>query len=209
MSAFAISSAIALVNEPREQNQYNNSASATHAKTSNFFEVFLESLVDGILIFTHRGTLIHTNTKASKLFQQLSADSKHPSAIPQEVWRVCESLIEGRELFGEQPVVIESEVKTSANKPLRLRGQWLEGEYTSPHIIIFIEDCQQSWKNQAIAETQKYGFTEREAQIWSLRRARLSYKQIATKLYISENTVKKHMKNIHAKRRQANWAEQN
>ncbi len=209
MSAFTISSAIALVNEHKTQSQFNNTASATYSKTPIFFEAVLESLVDGVLILTHRGKLIHTNSKASKLCQQLAADSKHPNTIPQEVWRVCQSLIEGRELFGEQPVVIESEVKTFANKPLRLRGQWLEGEVSDPHILIFIEDCQQSWKNQAIAETQKYGFTPREAQIWSLRRAQLSYKQIATKLYISENTVKKHMKNIHAKRKQANWAEQN
>ncbi|MUG91303.1 winged helix-turn-helix transcriptional regulator [Scytonema sp. UIC 10036] len=44
-----------------------------------------------------------------------------------------------------------------------------------------------------------YGLTPREAEIWFLYRSRCSYKEIAERLYISVNTVKKHMKNIHSK----------
>ncbi len=46
---------------------------------------------------------------------------------------------------------------------------------------------------------QKHGLTSREQDIWLLYRANYSYKQIAEELNISRNTLKKHMKNIHAK----------
>jgi DNA-binding CsgD family transcriptional regulator len=51
-----------------------------------------------------------------------------------------------------------------------------------------------------IAEVDKYGLTPREAEVWLLRRAKYALKEIATELSISLNTVKKHIKNIHAKR---------
>jgi DNA-binding CsgD family transcriptional regulator len=54
--------------------------------------------------------------------------------------------------------------------------------------------------NMARAEAKKYGLTNRETEIWLLYRANYSYKEIATALYISLNTVKKHMKKIHTKR---------
>jgi DNA-binding CsgD family transcriptional regulator len=39
-----------------------------------------------------------------------------------------------------------------------------------------------------------------EAEVWLLRRRHYTLKEIATELSISINTVKKHLKNIHAKR---------
>ncbi|WP_339378694.1 helix-turn-helix transcriptional regulator [Calothrix sp. NIES-2100] len=36
--------------------------------------------------------------------------------------------------------------------------------------------------------------------MWYLRQTNYSYKQIASKLYMSVNTVKQHMKNIYFKR---------
>lgn len=49
------------------------------------------------------------------------------------------------------------------------------------------------------ADVQKYGLTCREAEVWFLHRNKYSYKEIADKLFVTINTVKKHMKNIYAK----------
>jgi DNA-binding CsgD family transcriptional regulator len=49
-------------------------------------------------------------------------------------------------------------------------------------------------------EVDQYGLTPRQAEVWLLRRANYTYKEIAAELYISLNTVKKHMKDIQAKR---------
>jgi DNA-binding CsgD family transcriptional regulator len=54
--------------------------------------------------------------------------------------------------------------------------------------------------NTAIAEDAKqYNLTPRETEVWYLKQTNYSYKQIAATLYISVNTVKKHMKNIYFK----------
>ena len=59
-----------------------------------------------------------------------------------------------------------------------------------------------------MAEAQKYNLTERETQVWVLKRAGYTYKVIAAKLHIAEDTVKKHIKSIHAKRDGAEWLEE-
>jgi len=41
----------------------------------------------------------------------------------------------------------------------------------------------------------------RREDVWLLRRANHSYEEIAAKLYIAVNTVKRHLKSIHAKRK--------
>ncbi|NJR70496.1 MAG: SUMF1/EgtB/PvdO family nonheme iron enzyme [Synechococcales cyanobacterium CRU_2_2] len=50
------------------------------------------------------------------------------------------------------------------------------------------------------AEIQRYGLTHRESEVWQLHRQGYSYDEIAGQLYISRNTVKKHLKAIALKR---------
>lgn len=73
----------------------------------------------------------------------------------------------------------------------RIRMQWdleikrlVQDEKTS---IVSCSD----WLN-----AKKYNLTIREAQIWYLKCAEYPYKEIASTLKISINTVKKHLKNI-------------
>jgi len=176
---------------------------------SEFFQAVLEGLVDGVLVLSDRGQFVHANQKASLLCQKLSPKTDISQSVPAEVWRVCQALLESRELFPDRTVEIESDVtaKDSATQ-LRLRVRWFQLIESDPsYLLVTMEDCEQSFRNQAIAEGSKYGLTPREAEVWSYRRARLSYKEIAAKLYISENTVKKHVKNINAKRQAVLWAE--
>jgi DNA-binding CsgD family transcriptional regulator len=74
--------------------------------------------------------------------------------------------------------------------------------------LVTIEDRQQSTHNAALTDVKKYGLTPREAEIWLLRRANYSYKEIADRLFITLNTVKKHMKNIYAKQEGNLWVEE-
>ncbi len=71
-------------------------------------------------------------------------------------------------------------------------------------IVVTLEDCNSSSQNIAIADAKKYGLTKREAEVWLLRYANLPYKEIAQHLYITINTVKKHIKNIYAKQQVSN-----
>jgi DNA-binding CsgD family transcriptional regulator len=169
-----------------------------------FFQTVLDSLVDGVAIFSDRGELVHANQRACSLCEQFSLNSTQSCTIPEAIWRICQTLIDGRQLFPNQPLALESEVVVPDSTVVRLRGRWFcWTDSESPYLLVTLEDRRQSLQQQAIADAQKYGLTPREAEVWSLRCARYSYKDIAAKLYISENTVKKHLKNVNVKRQTA------
>ncbi|MGC9505112.1 response regulator transcription factor [Baaleninema sp.] len=82
---------------------------------------------------------------------------------------------------------------------LRLRFRWIPLGLSEGFLVTF-EDISQIVPHRVLAEAKAYGFTERESEVWLLRSQGLSYKQIAARLYISEHTVKKHLRNARSKR---------
>lgn len=164
-------------------------------------QAVLESL-DGILVLTTAGKWINANRSAKQICQQLQRSQTAAPTVPVEIWRVCQCLIESRELFPDQQLILCDEIITREALALRIRVRWLELESLEEScLLVTLEDHQQSMQNMAIAEAHKYGLTPGEAKVWTLYRADYSYKKIAETLYITPNTVKKHMKSIHAKRK--------
>lgn len=170
-----------------------------------FFTSVLEGFVDGILILNLNGDFVYANTPATQICQQLSSRQNTP---PEAVWRSCEALIESRELYGAHPLVIESEITTELLQTFRVRVQWiaLDGS-PEPSLLVRIEDQQQSMHSLAVTEAKEFGLTPREAEVWFLRRCNKSRKEIADQLYITIDTVKKHLGNIQSKRQahQESW----
>jgi DNA-binding CsgD family transcriptional regulator len=163
-------------------------------------EAVIEGFVDGILILTKRGDLVYSNTQARRICFSLIQGASQPNALAREIWRVCQSLSESYNLFPDRNIIIESEVKTDDSLTYRIRARWLDlAQSKDTFLFVTLEDRNQSNENQALAEVRKYKLTRREAEVWLLRRGNYSYQQIAAKLYISPNTVKKHIKNIYAK----------
>ena len=59
-------------------------------------------------------------------------------------------------------------------------------------------------QNYVVTEAKQYGLTKRETEIWLLRQLEsCSYQEIASRLSISVDTVKRHLKKIYAKRSEA------
>jgi DNA-binding CsgD family transcriptional regulator len=174
-------------------------------KSSNFdsvslLEAVIESFVDGILILTTDYELVHINEYARRICGELQASSNKYDSVPEEILHICESLLDSREVFPNENIFMEYEIEKGKTVKLRIRARWLKMENgQSDRILVTLEDCYLSNHNSAIADAKKYGLTEREAQVWLLRRADLSYREIAQRLYITINTVKKHLKNIYAK----------
>lgn len=162
-----------------------------------FLQAVLESFVDGILVLTEQKEQKYANQMAVHLCQRLAGKN---CAVPKEVWQVCEALIGSRKLYPDESVVVESEVECEAAK-LRIRAQWFSFEaFQHPCLLVRLQDQNQAVHGLAIAESQSWGLTERESQVWIRRRAGSSRKQIAEELYIALDTVKKHLKNIQTKR---------
>lgn len=175
---------------------------AKSRKFSLFFGVF-EELIDGILILTEQGELVYANASAGRICQQLVQGNSPPNLGTQDlgtqkIWPACQSLIENCISVFKPKTRIESEISVEKLGTFRLRVQWLRLEETDYQVIL-IEDCSQSLQNLVNSQVQTYGLTPREAEVWSLSRTHHTYREIAEQLYITLNTVKKHMKNIHAK----------
>jgi DNA-binding CsgD family transcriptional regulator len=186
-----------------------------------FIQAVIEGLIDGIIVVATDGDVIQFNTRAAKLCPTLNQEHSikpssnntgpcNPFALPASIWRVCETLIESRELFPNQTIMLEAEEQLKS-KQIRIRSQWLtipfdgevnpNAEASPPCILVTLEDRHETLKHLAIAEMQNHSLTRREGEIWQLRLQGMSYREIATQLYITEHTVRKHVKNILAKRR--------
>jgi DNA-binding CsgD family transcriptional regulator len=167
----------------------------------NLLQSVMEGLVDGILILTPDGKWVHSNQVAHEICQQLSP-AQPLANVPLPIWRVCQTLIESPNLFPRRPVIIESEIALNETQTFRIRARWLQLEDAQqPYLLVILEDYHQSLLAQAIAETQHYKLTPRQAEIWRLHRAGHTYQQIATQLWISKHTVHKHIKDIHFKQK--------
>ncbi|WP_416666374.1 helix-turn-helix transcriptional regulator [Egbenema bharatensis] len=185
-------------------------ASKTYASQSSCSQTFLpekiiEDLVDGILILTEQKELIYANDCAQRILRQLNRDGLTHSVtdiIPGEIWHICQTLIESRYRFPRQHWLIESKVFVDSSIVFNARARWLKLEdRNQPCLLLSIHDYYQYIKNVAIEESEKYGLTSRERETWLLHRANYTYKQIASELCITPNTVKKHMKNIYLKKK--------
>lgn len=185
------------------------STHSQHLKPSLLLQAILEGLVDGVLILTEQGEWVHANECARRICQQFSQGVSTIKTVPQPIWQVCQSLLDSRELFPDRRVIIEDEIDTDTSSAFRIRVRWLVlEESVHPYVLVTLEDRHQLTQNSAIADARKYGLTPREAEVWLLRQTNHSYKEISDKLYITLNTVKKHMKNIYAKQQDVLWAEE-
>ena len=139
--------------------------------------------------------------------------------LPSIIWTVCQTLLDSQKdfpgllLVPEQQLILPS-TATEDDLRLRIRAQWLtlppESVHQTNHlsssdsqayILVTLEDKDQSIQHLATTDKKRYRLTPRETEIWQMRLRGQSYRDIAAHLVISQNTVKKHLKNIFAKRR--------
>ncbi|MDZ8222422.1 MAG: helix-turn-helix transcriptional regulator [Nostoc sp. CmiVER01] len=176
------------------------------SKRADFLQEVIEGLEDGILILSQTGEIIHANASARRLCCQFNQGNFNQNFVPPVIWNFCESLFNSRYLFSDKLVILSDEIVLDKSNIFRIRVRLLDLEgFEVPCLLVTIENQYESVKNVALTEVKKFDLTPREAEIWLLYRSNYSYKEIATKLYITINTVKKHMKNIYTKR-QANMS---
>lgn len=181
-------------------NSLDNSISQSRQSDNFFHQKVIDSFIDGILIVSEQGDWIQSNDLAQRICEEITQNKSQPNSVPQAIWRVCQSLIESRQLYPNPSVMIESEIQTDKSRTFRIRVQWVELQEI-PHscLLVILEDRYQSLQSLVFAEIEKYGLTPREAEVWLLYRANYSRKEIAAELFISIDTVKKHLKNIKTK----------
>lgn len=179
----------------------NHSFQASDERTE-LPQAVIQDLIDGVLILTEKREFIYANDCARRILRQLNEARSLASQIPEELWHVCQSLIDSRYLFPDQYWVLESKIFIGSSIVLNLRVRWLKLEdVDQPCLLLSMRDQCQYIKDMVNEESQKYGLTCREKEIWLLHRANYTYKQVASELCITPNTVKKHMKSIYSKQK--------
>ena len=174
----------------------------TRSEPPLLIQAILEGFVDGVLILTTNQDWFHANECGRRMCSQITQGRSQINSIPDPIWRVCESLIDSREWFCDCKLIIEAEIKVDKLVNFRVRVRWLTLELSpDPYLLVTLEDQNKSSQNSASTDALKYGLTPREQEIWSLKKANLTYREIAQQLFISINTVKKHLKNIYAKQK--------
>jgi len=164
-------------------------------------EDLIEDFFGGVLIFTEKKQLIYSNDGAQKILHQLQQESA-TSLVPDEILHICHSLVQSRHLFPDQSWLIEFNIFTSKAITLHIRSRWVNVSILDPPcLVLTLEDRRQPLVNLVLEEAERYGLTPREKEVWTLQHNGYTYKQIAAELGITPNTVKKHMRSIHAKRR--------
>ncbi|HYX14905.1 MAG TPA: LuxR C-terminal-related transcriptional regulator, partial [Nostoc sp.] len=183
-----------------------NSIDLYNSKRAYFLQEIIEGLEDGILILSQNGEVVHANASARRLCCQFNEGKFNQNFVPPVIWNLCEPLFNSGYLFYDKLLILSDEIVLDKSNIFRIRVRILDLEGLEiPCLLVTIENQYESVKNVALTEVKKFDLTPREAEIWFLYKSNYSYKEIATKLYITINTVKKHMKNIHTKR-QANMS---
>ncbi|PSN15409.1 hypothetical protein C7293_07530 [filamentous cyanobacterium CCT1] len=183
---------------------------------SMLFETILDQLFpsQGLLLVSRLGHVIQSSPKARELCQVLQAGAGFASPADRVEWRdlwslptqirtLCKSMIESREDFPNQRVQLHDEIDIEGQCCVHLTGDWVDwGEVEPTYLLISIENRQEVSAQRAAFDTYRYQLTARESDVWRLAMQGCSYSEIAAQLFISVNTVKRHMKSIHEKRRQ-------
>jgi DNA-binding CsgD family transcriptional regulator len=189
----------------------------------SLLKALIATLMDAVMVVNAEGQILQANAKAKQLCDRLSQEALsqaalsqatlsqaanpslvEPDYLPTILQPLFAALLESRRLFPEQGVMPEFELCLNDRTPLRIRGQFLDiprADSDVPYVLITIENRQESLNSVAIGDAQRFGFTPRETEIWYMRLLGRSYREIANCLYITENTVRKHVKNVLAKRR--------
>lgn len=163
----------------------------------------LEGFIDGILVLSEDGTCVHSNQKGRSLCRDLG-DGDDSTPLPACLRTMQKHLQESREFYPETLLVLTQEFTSQAGQQIRARIQWLEfPAMPDAYLLLSLENKTRSAHASALLEAVQYNLTPRERAVWVLRRANRTYDEIAQELYITVNTVKRHLKSIYAKRKDA------
>ena len=175
------------------------------------FEALLEQLFpsQGLVLLDAHGHLLQSNTKARKVCNSLNGgnlNTQHGCVyeamnLPSEIQSLYKEILNSKSVLSDQRVKLHEDIILEDSTRIRLNAEWVQiGIKGSHYVLITIEDLTELSHQQALFDAYRYNLTSRELEVWKLYLQGLSYRQISEKLFISINTVKRHMKNIHSKR---------
>jgi hypothetical protein len=118
---------------------------------NSFVTAILEGFNAGILILSHDGELVYANSVARHLCSRLDAAFLRSHQLPPEVNRVHQALVESRDFYTNQSVILESEIHRLKGSDIRLQAEWLSAE-EGDRILIRLEEKRRSVMPQPVMD---------------------------------------------------------
>ncbi|NEP01465.1 MAG: hypothetical protein F6K58_22970 [Symploca sp. SIO2E9] len=138
--AFRVNSQIATHTKLDFPDKSFQQISVKDSNIPDWLQVIIESFFEGILILTEQGELFYANQRARQLCQQLSQCKLQSYCVPEQIWRACQYLIDSRELFPEQTIIIEDDINIEPTLACHIRIKWLELEESElPYLLVTME----------------------------------------------------------------------
>ena len=198
-----------------DRRNFNEEVSQPKPATLDWsWQILAESLREGLMVISGNVKPVYVNRQAKELCQTLAQSDRSWAGLPEVVSEICHKLIKNGNAT-DQTVILECQA--ACGQTIRVRASWLNSDASddsrgtgrAQYILVFLENRNEILQEELQFEQQKYQFTDREMEIWSLLRQDYSYQEIAARLHISLNTVKTHVKNIYAKKRWNQGGEKN
>jgi ATP/maltotriose-dependent transcriptional regulator MalT len=168
---------------------------------SKLSEIIKERSTPGILIFDLHGRLIYSNQEALEMQAVLQSGEAARMTALEEIYYLCRQLNKGTDTPDAiQGVAPENPVLSAATGHSYSLRSFVIGEHAKEnkgtHILILIERVVERHKVDIEKARREFQLTKREAEVVILICQGLSNREISETKFISEYTVKVHIKNI-------------
>ena len=170
----------------------------------NLSEIIKRRSAPGVLILDLHDRLLYSNDEALEMLAILNGEENEPAFVPEEIHHLC------RQTKGtaEPPDIIQG---ADAHHPVlacvpglhcSLRAILLgsHGGVDQPtHVMVLMERIVEKHQVDIERARRDFQLSKREAVVLQYTCQGLSNRQISEKMFISEHTVKDHMKNMMGK----------
>ncbi len=155
----------------------------------------------GVLILDRENTLLYANQEALGLLN----DSRE---IPPEVRQLCDAAKSGADEPDSESncALLRREGEPTWSMRAFLIGAQAKGG-PATHVMVLIEKVTEQHGPNLKKARDQYGLSDREIEVVALVAQGLANKEIGSRLFLSEHTVKDHIKNIMRKMNAASRSE--
>ena len=144
----------------------------------------------GILLVDAHGNLLCSNRQALEIITGMGREGEGGVALPDVVHRIC------HELQGASEVSVQDLLFKNGDAFCALRGVRLDAHDGNSVMVVLMERVVAKHEVNTEEARQAFGLSKRETQVVALLCRGMGNREIAERLFISENTVKDHIKNV-------------
>jgi len=161
-----------------------------------FLEIIRGRSTPGILIYDMNGRLRYSNKDAMDMFPAIGSGK---GKLLETIYELCEELRENRKADKKEDGVGCGVLHDDSGAVYSMRCFFIgdpEKDKASTHAMVLIERVIEKREMNFRKATEEFSLTKREEEVLKLVCCGLTNREISEKLFVCEDTVKSHVKNL-------------